>query len=271
MTNRNKKNVNKKREKPLVYKPYLRGRTVSSLATRRGFRILGYLLVSMVLYFFLGQLLAVDHLWLRILVNSLVILGFAALIYSDGAKIGEGDVAFAEIALSRKNEGKNIDATDLARCYHPGKGFFTVLVGALPVILLCLIYAFLAKEETYSLGALPSWVSSFENRPDVGPALAYYHERAGFQALDLLRLITRLLIFPYVNLVGTDNKSAILMVERLSPLLVSIIPVMYGVGYMQGPRFRAMVHGGIASNQRKAQRKKIKRKLPPRQQPKQLI
>lgn len=261
----------KKQGMPLVFKPYLTGKPVSALLLRRGVRILSYLLVSAVLFFFLGQLLSIEYAWLRMLVNLLVLAAFASLMYSDGVAMGEGDVAFAEIALARQSEGKPVSEEDKARCFHPAKGFLTALTGALPIVLLCLVYAFMARLETYSLGALPSWVAGFENRPDVGPALAYYHNRPGFQIQDLLRLLTRLMVFPYVNLVGADNTTLVLWVERLSPLLVTLVPLAYGFGYLRGPHFRARVHGGIASNRQKAQRKAKKRKAPARQQPKQLV
>lgn len=272
MTNSNIKRSNsRKPAKLLVYKPYLKGLPVSALAARRGLRPFSYLLISAVLYFFLGQLLSVEYAWFRLIINLVVIFAFAFLMYSDGVGAGEGDVAFAEIALSRPKEGKAILKADLARCYHPSKGFFTVIIGSLPIILLCLVYAFMAKEDTYTLGVLPSWVSSFENKPDVGPALAYYHDRAGFQLADLLRLLTRLMIFPYINLIGADNSAAVVWIERLSPILVYLIPMAYGVGYLQGPRYRARIHGGIKSNQQRAQRKQKHRKEAARQKPKQLV
>jgi len=56
-----------------VKKPYLKGRAFSPLAIRRGLRVLSYLLVSAVLYFFLGQLMVIDLTWLRVLINLGVI------------------------------------------------------------------------------------------------------------------------------------------------------------------------------------------------------
>lgn len=255
-----------------IPKPYLRGKALSLLAAKRGGRILVYLLISMVLFFFLGQLMVVGAAWLRLLVNLAVIAIFCMLLFSDGGRAGEGDVAFAEIALARKEAGKSISQQDLARCYHPWKGFFTAICGALLPFLLCLFYAMIASPERYMLGALPSWLSGYEQQADVGLALQYYHQRQSLALSDLLRLPVRLLVFPFVNLFSGDAK-AIFLVERLSPVLVLIAPLFYGLGYLRGEHYRALVHGGIAEGQRKKARKirqeKSRRSKPTA--PKQLV
>lgn len=263
-----------KKSKPArlqIKKPYLRGHAVSALAAKRGGRILVYLVLSAVMYFFLGQLMVIDVPWLRIVVNLVVVIAFSGLMYSGGARVGEGDVSFAEIAHSRREAGKQPTKEELDRCFHPMKGFFTVLAGALPVVLLCLVYAFLAVKDVYSLGPLPSWLGAYESRTDIGLALAHYHDHAGVGAVDFLRLLVRLLVFPFVNMVGARNADALLVVERLSPLLVMIAPMFYGVGYLRGEAYRSLVHGGIASNAKRAARKQRKRQQPKKQEPRQLV
>ncbi|NLX83601.1 MAG: hypothetical protein GXZ04_07290 [Clostridiales bacterium] len=256
-----------------IKKPFLRGKPFSGLAIKRGLRILTYLLLSTILYFFLGQLMVIDVPWLRILVNLVVLVAFAGLMYSNGAREGEGDVSYAEIAYARKQEGKTVSREDLNRCFHPAKGFATALAGTLPLMLLCLVYALMAVKDTYSLGALPSWVSAYLKKPDISLALSYYHDYAGIGAADILRLVVRLLVFPFVNMVGSRNADALLFVERLSPILVLIVPMFYGVGYLRGESYRSRVHGGIAANaKRTAQKQRKKKKVAARkQEPKQLV
>ena len=82
-------------------KPVLLGRAVSLLAARRGLEVLAYLLVYAVLYFFLGQLLVMDARWLRTLLNLAALGGLYYLMFHEGIGTGEGDAAFAEIAMSR--------------------------------------------------------------------------------------------------------------------------------------------------------------------------
>lgn len=268
MTNTAKKS---RQAKLQIKKPYLKGNAFSRLAVTRGGRILLYLLLSAVMFFFLGQLMVIDVPWLRILVNLVVVAAFAGLMYSNGARVGEGDVSFAEIALSRQEAGKPVSREDKDRCFHKAKGFVTALSGALPMVLLCLVYAVMAVKDHYTLGALPSWVGAYESRADIGLALAYYHDHTGIGAADILRLLVRLLVFPFVNMVGARNADALLVVERLSPLLVLVAPMFYGVGYMRGEAYRSLVHGGIASNARRAARKQRKRQQPKKQEPRQLV
>ena len=260
-----------KQNPTLVYKPYLKGRAVSLLAARRGLRILAYLLVFVLVYLFIGQALMFDSLILRLLLNIAALLGFAGLLFNDGAKMGLDDVSFAEIALQRKESGKEVSDAELDRCFHPMKGFFTAAVGVLPIFLLALIFAFLTKEVTYSLGGLPNWLQGFERRADVGQALAYYHEPGHFGLVDTLRVIIRLCIFPFINIAGTESARTLLLLERLSPLLVLVLPGAFGLGYMQGHMLRARVHGAIKSDTRRRVQRERKERKRRRQEPNQLV
>lgn len=254
-----------KKKTALVYKPYLKGRGVSALAARRGGRIAVFVVMSAFVFFFMGQLLALDITWLRLVINLAVLGVLALLYYSDGARAGEGDAAFAEIAYSRRQDGKAVPEKDLDRCFHPAKGFFTALIGVSPFVLICLVYAFMARPAAYTLGALPSWLGPYLKRADIGLALAYYQQPAAFGLQDGLRMLVRLLVFPFVNMMGAENARAVLWVERLSPLLVMLAPMAHGLGYLRGERLRAMVHGGIAAGQRKKRRQEARTKRQPEQ------
>ena len=206
----------------------------------------------------MGSALAFDNTALRVICNGVVLLMVMGLMYNDGARMGESDTAFAEIAMNRKNEGKNVPDSELDRCFHPLKGFVTAACGAAPVFIIALIYAFMAQKQTYSLGVLPSWVSAYEEHADIGAALAYYHQTSAVQLADVLRVAVRLLLFPFVNIAGANNADALLLVDRLSPLLCLLTPACYGLGYLRGPQLRALVHGNIRQNKRKHNAKERK-------------
>lgn len=259
------------KEPTLVYKPYLTGRPVSLLAAKRGIRVFVYLLLFALVYLFIGQALMFNNVALRVLLNAMALIAFAALLFNEGGKTGLDDVAFAEIALQRKENGKEVTTADLDRCYHPGKGFFIALIGVLPLLLIAIVFAVIAKEVLYQLGALPSWLQGFERRADVGQALAYYHEPGTFGLEDALRVIVRLAIFPFVNMVGTGSSKAMLTLERLSPLLVCVLPLGYAIGYAHGKRLRAGVHGAIASDTKRRVKKERRERRRRRQEPKQLV
>ncbi|NLZ89284.1 MAG: hypothetical protein GX916_07265 [Clostridiales bacterium] len=267
------KNAAKRKKPLLIYKPYLEGNWRSALAAKRGLKLLGYQAAFIFFYLFVGQAMMFDNFVLRLVINLLLLLAFASLLYMDGIKTGEDDVAFAEIALSRKEAGQTISQGDLDRCFHPLKGLLAVLAGMLPIVLICLVFALIAEVQVYRLGALPSWLEAYRNsRPDISLALSYYSEAVPFQLQDILRIIVRLLIFPYVNIVGTGDAISLLWLERLSPLLVMIVPMAYAIGYRQGKMSRARVHGGIASNQvKRVRRERRERKKRREKAPNQLI
>ena len=143
-------------------------------------------------------------------------------------------------------------------CYHPIKGFLSALIGSLPIILCAIVLAFIAERQMTNIGTLPSWVSGIESRPEIGNALAIYHETGSMSLEALLRLIVRMTIMPYVNLIGASNKDAMLTLERVSPL-VNLLPALaYGLGYMSGVNVRTIVHTNIALGKKKAKRKQAK-------------
>ena len=65
----------------------------------------------------------------------------------------------------------------------------------------------------------------------------------------------RLLIYPYINLVGARNASLTLLVDRLSPLALLVPYLGYVVGYLRGRHSRAMLHGSMAAADRRKRRK----------------
>ena len=56
---------------------------------------------------------------------------------------------------------------------------------------------------------------------------------------------------PFISMCGAENKDIILIVEKLSPVLVLLPALAYGIGYLQGPAMRKRVHTEIAANRRK--------------------
>lgn len=268
----NKPRAKGKEKKTLVYKPYLKGTWHSGLAARRGLKLLTYHLVFVFVYLFIGQALLFDAVVLRVLINLMVVLGFGALLFSEGAKTGLDDVAFAEIALQRQESGKPIEKKEKDRCYHPLKGLFTALAGSLPLVLIALAFAFMTSLQVHQLSGLPAWVQAYERRADVGLALRYYHETGAFSLVDALRIFVRLSIFPFINMAGTGSARTLLLLERLSPLLVLIIPTGYALGYLQGRRLRAGVHGAISTDsRRRIQRERRERRRRQRQEPTRLV
>ncbi|MBE5783384.1 MAG: hypothetical protein E7329_08745 [Clostridiales bacterium] len=247
------KNNKKKRE--LVYKPYKKGVAASKMAAVRGAKTLIYYILFVFLYIILGASMQFENTALRIIANFVLVLACGMMLYMDGAKLGESEAALGEITLQREQSGKNVHPQDAQRCYNPAKGWFMMLIGVLPLLVVTVPYAIFAQKQVYVLQGLPSWVSGFEGHDEISLPLAYYTREGGTEIMDLLRLIVRVLVFPFANMATAKNPDAMLLVDRLSPILASLPSLGFALGYLTGPLGRAMVHGDIASSTKRHQRK----------------
>lgn len=261
------KNTNKKKKgmKP-VYVPYLRGTVVSREAGMRSIKVLGFIVMFIFIYTMLGGALSFDNVYLRVLCNVLLLAAGGMVFYGEGAGHGETDVGFGEIAQKRLDEGKSVDEGDKKQCYHPLKGVYVAAMGVLPFFLICLVFSFIAKKQGFSLGVLPSWVSSYESQSEVAQALAYYHEIEPMTLEAILRILVRLINFPYVTMMGIDSYDMMYLVDKLSPLMCLTLPACYAVGYLRGPYLRALVHGNIRMNRRKHNKREQRARQERRQQ-----
>lgn len=247
-----------KKKRKIVQKPFEKGAAADSRMLRRALTVAGYVLISCVLYMMLGMVFVFENFLLRALFNLALVFTAAALIYVSGANAGVDDVTFGEIIYRRKEVAGAISNKDIARCYHPLKGFIGGLIGVFPFLIVCLILAFTTHLQEFTLGTLPEWTQSFTRRPDLGAPLLYYQREVALGLTDYLRFAVRILHMPYMNIVGSTNTLGVLWVERLSPLLCLIPAAAYGFGYRQGPKARAQVHTNIAKAKRKQKRLEAK-------------
>ena len=93
---------------------------------------------------------------------------------------------------------------------------------------------------------------------EIAQPLAYYQQTVAFTGVDVVRMITRLCIFPYMNIVTVDNAAGVLVLDRISPLLILLPALGYMAGYCMGPRSRAMTPGSIGRNNRRRARQQKK-------------
>ena len=262
-----------KPQKPvtLVKKPILKGswhgKDAWKLALKRMLSVLAVTLI----YLIAGMLLSFESLWGRLL-SCLAVAGLAIYYqYYQGMTRGENDAAFAEIMYNRQESGRTVTADDRARCFHPGKGMFAALVGAVPFVAFTIVYAVIARPITYTLGVLPSWTEALMRQSEFGDALRYYENVGTLGVMDILRVIDRALIMPFVNVFSYVGNDAALLAERLSPLFVLLAPLGYGVGYTQGKAMRDKINTGIKMGddrkkrrERKARRQRQRSKSPER-------
>ncbi len=248
---------NNKKPTPVV-KPILKGswhgREALKLAPKR---TLSTFLIGL-MYVFCSVMAGFDQPVLKIIV-SLAIIGVAFYFqYAKGMEFGEKDAAFAEIMYERQQEGRTISDEDRNRCFHPLRGIYATLLGVLPFMILCIIYAFMAKRWAYTLGVLPGWMDNMLLHDEMKDALSYYTQTAAFGAEDALKIIVRCLIMPFINIADVFGHDAVLLTERLSALFVLVAPMGFGAGYSRGHVLRTRINTGIQQGVEKKKRKERK-------------
>lgn len=247
----------KKKEKvQIVTKPYLRGafsgKDAWETILKKFFGMLGIL----VLFALGGILLGLGGFW-GTLIPSLTLLTVVAVYQLGKGQVhGANDVNLGEILYEQQQQGRTVDPEDRSRCFHPLKGFFIAFMAALPFVIITLVYAFMAKKDTYTLGVLPSWTQGLLMQGDYAAELGYYSAETAVTLQDVLKMIVRLMCMPVISVANQLGADAVLFAERfLCPLLMLLPALFFGFGYTQGPAIRTKVHTGIRIGVNKKLRK----------------
>lgn len=240
-------------EKPMLYAE----RAFAKPARRYALTVFGYQLLAIVLYFLLGSALSFGSVAVRVITNLLLYGAVAALLFISGSSWGVQDAQFSEIMFRRNESGKPIPQTERDRCFGAKKAWVAMALGVLPFFIAACVLAIFTQRMGYQLQSLPRWMTTSARREEFSYALSYYQSVNQVQWLTIFRTVVRLDLFPLVQMVGAENYDALLVLERLSPLLCLVAPLAFPIGYKLGKRDRALTHGSIARAER---RKKIKEK-----------
>lgn len=254
------KKANAQKPIELIYKPIIPGSWHGKDARKLAFkRVLSVLAISFI-YLLAGAFLSFESLWLRMAIAVLIVFTVTYYQWASGVSQGQSDATYGEILYNRRESGKEISKEDADRSFHRFKGLYAVALALIPFVLFTLVFACLTKPTTYHLGVLPAWTESMMTQTEFGSALAYYHNQPGLGAMDVMRIIVRAMIMPFMNVAAGMGSGAALTAERLSPLFVMIAPLGYGLGYMQGLVARAKINTGIKMGDDKKKRREIKKR-----------
>lgn len=251
----------KKKPAAPVVKPFVTGSPTDERTIPGALGVFGILVMTVVMTFLVCSMLNMKNPVLRIGLNGLVELLILFILYSSAVGRGSEAVARGEILWQKQEKGGTFAASEKAMCFHPLKGYVTAALASLPILICALLLAVTAHRQTAGAGVLPGWMSNYQQRSDIGGALVAYTQTDSLGLEDILRMIVRVAVMPFVSLVGAENRDGMLLVERLSPLLVLLPAAAYGTGYLQGRKERTKIHTGIAqSNQKRIRREKKARK-----------
>ncbi|MBR4501207.1 MAG: hypothetical protein IKP22_04890 [Clostridia bacterium] len=264
-------NKKKKEKVKPIFKPYDRGRLFCGGIWKRILKVLGTFAAFVFISLIFGTAVGEGGVVLRLFINGSLLLVLWYMLFTEGAADGETDVALGETALGRREQGRSLPKEDADKAYCPARGFAVGLIAMLPFLLVTTAYAFCAVKQVYALQTLPSWVSGLAGVEEIGGALSYYNRQVTLGAADILRIISRLISIPYVNIVTANDADRLLTLDRMLPLTLLMPVLFYGIGYLSGPRRRAMIHGSIASNDRRRVRREKAARRRRAQGPRELV
>ncbi|MCL2544780.1 MAG: hypothetical protein FWE77_02545 [Clostridia bacterium] len=243
----------------------IRGANWTDGALKQAGKILLYMLLLGLLSLMVAPILMLESPLLRVPLNLALFAGVALLVYHDGGIRGQKEVAHAHTMARRRESGVALSGEDLRACYHPMRGILPAALAALPFFALAAVLAALAEPHTYRLQSLPSWLSPYLRREDIGGPLQYYSQAQPAEIADYLRIAVRLVIMPFSYIAGGFGEQASLLLDRLSPLLVLIIPGAYAAGYLRGPALHKTAQKRSEEAKRRHKKKVARKKRRERQ------
>ena len=242
----------------IVRKPYLTGLPLDENTLKNALRFLGILIILIFVSFVACSSVSGSGSVIRMIFNPAVILIILLVLFNNGSNHGADAVAKGEILYQKESEGEAFTPGEKKVCFHPLKGYFTGVLGSLPFIVVSVVFALNATITRTGAGALPSWMQSYTRRSDIAAALVSYLQPEEMTVMDFLRVVVRICMIPFVNLVGAQNPHGMLLLEKLSPLIMLLPAASYGTGYLTGRSIRTKVHTMISENDRKRKKKEIR-------------
>lgn len=224
-------------------------------------RLLLYAVVTVVLGLLLSVIQGIENDALRLAVAALLSFVVLAVYFMEGISRGTEDAGNSRQIARLEKAGHSITAKEDASCYHPLKALVgSLLLFGIPLVL-AIVLALNAKDYTYTLQDLPTWVSgSYGTREDVMAPLAAYTHALGTSALDWIRIVVRLFMLVFINLF--DNvQTAVGLIDRLAPLFILLYPAAYVLGYLCGPSQQAKIEKMNKKAKKVAVRKQQKKKI----------
>lgn len=243
-----------------VRKPFLKGAAADERTVRSSLIFFGTLLLVYFISFIACATASFSSFVLKLLMNAAVVILGLIIFFNNGSKRGAEDVSKGEILWQKQESGRSFSETERKLCYHHMKGYLIGVAGTLPFLIFAVCLALKTSVPMTGSGTLPSWMQAYVKRGDIGNALINYTQPEGMKALDYIRAVIRLAIIPFVNIVGTDHKTGILILERLSPLILLLPAASYGTGYVCGRQIRTKIHTAISENDRRRVRREKKRR-----------
>lgn len=216
-------------------KPIRRAKRFGSAVLPAAGKIAPMLILIIVLGLMFTGIQAIEMYIIRVVLSAVLCFCAAFLLYAEGLNRGVADISASRSCAQAEADGRALSAKEDASCYHPLKALCAALAVFILPMACAIIVALNAREYTYTLQSLPSWLTStYGARSDVMTPLAAYEQAGGFTLLDWVRMFARLFILPMINLFEDPQKMTA-TIDRLSPLMLCVLPAAYMIGYLLAP------------------------------------
>ena len=246
---------------PIVKKPFVTGSPVDEHTLKNSLLFFGSLLLTSLFSFIVCASTGAAGLIIRLLINALIIIVILSVYFNSGTNQGADAVARGEILYQKQESSQTFSQKEKSVSFHKAKGFLVGIFGTLPLLILALIFAFCTSAALTDAGGLPSWMQAYTRKSDIGNALVQYLQPEGMSFVDYLRVIVRVCLIPYVNMIGYSSKEGLLVLERLSPLLIMLPAAAYGTGYLSGRSIRDRIHSVISVNEKKRRKRETRKRM----------
>ena len=193
-----------------VSKPFLTGSPTDENTLKSSLFFFGSLLITYMMTFIVCATTSAAGLVIRLIMNAAVFGITLVIFFNNGTNQGAEAVARGEILHQKSEKGKSFSSSEQSVCFHPAKGFLIGLFGTLPLFLAALVFAFMAQIQSTEAGTLPSWMQAYLRRSDIANALVQYTEAEGMGFVDILRVVVRIAVMPFVNMIGSGSRTGML-------------------------------------------------------------
>lgn len=253
----NMKPRNEKKPDKIVRKEFLRGNPTDENTIKSSLFFFGSQLIVYLLSFIVSAT-ASGSAVLSIIVSVAIIVLIFVVFFNKGSTLGADAVVRGEILKQKQEKGLDFSESEKSICFHPMKAYIIGLIGTIPFLFIAVLFALNTQITTTTAGALPSWMQAYLRRDEVAGPLVSYTQASGMDLTDILRIIVRITIMPFISLIGSSNHYGVYIMEKLSPVILMIPACAYGSGYLTGPDIRAKVHTAISENDRRRKRREKK-------------
>lgn len=258
MQDTTKRKAAKKKIAP-VKKPYLTGTIVDKTTLGGAVKTFFFSVFMCVAFFLITFISNWNSTFLNVVTGLLMLFVTFLIFFQSGMRLGTDAVNQGEIMYQRQEKGRPVADWERKLCYHPLKGFTHALLGFLPLIILTLVYALIARIEKTAIGVPPAWLDQHMSNPEIAAPLQYYYQDPKMTIDVILRPISRASVIPYLKLFDVGySKPGKLLLDRLTPVLNLLPVIVYGVGYAWGTKVRTAVHTNIAMGKQKQKRRQAK-------------